>query len=210
MQDPISPPEMPEEEYKGAWRSGGRGRPPKGVDYEPTTSVAPIKKWKPRHQHIINLHVFEGKSNVEIAEIVGVTPQTVYNILRDPQGRRQIKEAMKIMADLSTNLQERFKLHSHEAVDVHVEVMRDSPKDDLRLKAAQNILDRAGHTPIQKKVELKGEIPADPALLSRLQKVLEEVKDHNIQFTPQPRAPEPEEEIVEAEFEVENDNDDAD
>jgi predicted transcriptional regulator len=139
---------------------------------------------------VVTLYV-AGYSNKEIADELGYTTQRVVQILKDPRAEKKTQKALSKLADNTTDVIERFRLYSNEALTTHVDIMRDSPKDDLRLKAAQNILDRAGHTPIQKKVELKGEIPADPALLARLNEALSDLEEHGINY-----------EIPEAEFEV--------
>lgn len=63
----------------------GEGRPARLTKWEP-------KKWKPLYQAMVLLHA-AGRSNVEIAERLEVTPQQVSNVLCSQQGKKHIERA---------------------------------------------------------------------------------------------------------------------
>lgn len=61
-------------------------------------SLAPIKKWTPRHEMVVSLHI-SGWSNLKIAEHFRITPVRVSQILCDPQAKALVRQANKTLRD---------------------------------------------------------------------------------------------------------------
>jgi predicted transcriptional regulator len=66
-----------------------------------------IKKWSPKHDAIIALHM-SGKSNIEISALLGLTKVRVSQVISDPTGRRLIQEAQdQLRTKLKDNVSDR-------------------------------------------------------------------------------------------------------
>lgn len=105
-----------------------------------------LKRLRARHHYMIRLKATGQYSNKEIANIVGVTPGTVSNVLNSELARQKLKylqeQADAQVIDLFKQLQELAPL----AVNQLAEVLQDpGAKYKDKIKAAKEILDRAGH-----------------------------------------------------------------
>jgi len=108
-----------------------------------------------KQKEIIRLSASGLYTNKEIAEIVGVTPQTVSNIINSELGQSQI-EILQGMRDAeAVDVSIMIKKLAPIALSIQQELML-SPdeKSELKSRIADSILDRAGHVPISKGVQL--------------------------------------------------------
>lgn len=102
------------------------------------------------HMEILRRH-FVGQKSVEIAEALGLSPVTVSYTINNPLAV-EILEQMQSGALASVqNVQERLKALAVDAVDVLEEMVTEpSAPPALRVRAAQDVLDRAGHGAVKK------------------------------------------------------------
>ncbi len=107
--------------------------------------------WSPR-ANIICLLAASGMKNVEIAEVLRISPQSVSNTINDPRAKDVIIQAQQHASENVLDLNQRLKETAAEAYEAVVEVMRNSEDERLRAKVGFGLLDRAGYTPIQRHV----------------------------------------------------------
>ena len=99
------------------------------------------------HREIARLAV-TGMKHKEIADVLGVTPATVSNTLNSSSMREKL-DSQRAARDASCeDVAARIKELSKIAVEIMNEMMF-ADKDDVKLRAAKDILDRAGYTPVQ-------------------------------------------------------------
>lgn len=126
-----------------------------------------------RHKQIVRLHV-QGYSNVQIAEFLGVTPQTVSNTLNSRIAHDQIQNLNEGIDDTVKEVAAHIQDIAPRAVQILEEMMEDeSVAGSTRARIADRILDRAGHMPTQKVQNLHGFVPS-PAALEALKKSAKE------------------------------------
>jgi hypothetical protein len=82
-------------------KNGKRGRP-KGRKNGQGRGLAPIKRWSPKHDMIVHLHVGL-KSNKEIADLVGMSEVRVGQVLRDPSATKIIGRVQEEIRDKMTD-----------------------------------------------------------------------------------------------------------
>lgn len=58
-----------------------------------STTLAPIQKWRPRHERIVRFHI-AGMSNDEIAAELDITTVRVSQVLNDPHAKRLVQQAI--------------------------------------------------------------------------------------------------------------------
>lgn len=94
---------------------------------------------QPRNQEIM-LRFLEGQSVEEIANHFDLTTNTIRNVLKSPLVEQEIERLSKLIAE--NGVTERIKNLSPEAIDTVRDTMRGSNKSELKLKAANSLLDR--------------------------------------------------------------------
>lgn len=110
-----------------------------GVDkYEP-------QKLNARHREMIRLHAL-GYKGVQIAQILGVTPQNVYDTLNTPLAQAFLQEIEEARNGSVQDVRERLQEISPLAVEVVLDVMQNGSETN-RLKAADKVLDKTGQKP---------------------------------------------------------------
>lgn len=110
-------------------------------------------KWEPqslnpRHREIMR-RLLEGATNLEIAESMDISPQTIV-LLRG--SKLFCAELAKLEESADFNVVRRAEALSNEALDTLKAAMRRGGTAALKLRAAESILDRAGYGKIEKKV----------------------------------------------------------
>lgn len=103
----------------------------------------------------VNVAVFKiaGYSNTQIAEIVGISRGQVAAHLANPDTEELLVTLRDSLSNAALDLLEQYQI---EAIQAIVDVMRSSEDDGMILKAAADILDRAGIPKVsrsEKKVE---------------------------------------------------------
>ena len=158
------------------------------------------KKWTQRHRMCVALSL-AGWTNNEICEQMDWSTAKVSITLSDPRAAHEQKNALAPIADVALTVSQQLENASTEAFEKTREIMRDATKDDVALKAAFGILDRAGYTPIRRELRLEGEIPADPEVLAAMQKTLAESASIKATYKIIPGEPE-NEDAEEADYEI--------
>lgn len=113
----------------------------------------PQERWQvtaltPRHREIMR-RLLEGATHKEIAQQMGLHPQTIYLI---SSSQLFIAELRKMEAEATFEIIKRADALAGEALDVLKRIMRDSKLDAVRKAAADSILDRAGYSKVEKKL----------------------------------------------------------
>lgn len=106
---------------------------------------------KHTHREILRLHVM-GHSNIEIADILEITPVVVSYTVTSELGKKIINQMELEMDATAVEVRERFTRLASISVATIADVMVNGDKSSDRLRAAQDILDRAGHKPVEKRV----------------------------------------------------------
>ena len=110
-----------------------------------------LKRLFGRHRQICRLHVLGGMDGQGIAQLMGVTPQTVYNVLGSELGVKLCEELSNGLDDEMREVQQRLQELSPIALDIVEETMLDEETPlPLKVKVADSILNRAGHNPAVK------------------------------------------------------------
>ncbi len=92
-----------------------------------------------------------GVSETDIAEIVDTTLDRVQQVIASPAAQVTFEKIYKnIINNNSESVQGRIASYANDAIDTVSSLMTNSEiRDDVRLKAAQDILDRSGSAPDQ-------------------------------------------------------------
>lgn len=120
-----------------------------GDIYSPAESEAPSgyepQKLNARHREMIRLHAL-GYKGVQIANILGVTPQNVYDTLNTPLAQAFLQEIEEARNGSVQDVRERLQEISPLAVETVLDVMQNGSESN-RLKAADKVLDKTGQKP---------------------------------------------------------------
>lgn len=164
-------------------------------------SYQPVN-WTSRHRNCVGLEL-AGYKNNEIATILDWSEGKVSVTLQDDRAAIDRLEMAGRIADKISDVHLSLQLLSHEAIKEAAEVMRFTEKDEVKLKAAFGILDRAGYSTVHKTEDVNKEaMPHE--VLDRMSEVLKEMNEHSQPYaTPSPVFEhEEEEEVQEADYEV--------
>jgi hypothetical protein len=95
-----------------------------------------------------------GQNNIEIAEALGVTPQTVSNIKNSPLAKEKVEELQNSMDERVRDIHKRIQALQPEALDALEGVLRgqydNDPHPVLKTKVATTLLAMGGNGPVQK------------------------------------------------------------
>lgn len=109
-----------------------------------------LNELQPVHRRVLELHAL-GLRNLEIAQELGITAQTVGNVLSAPVALAYSQSLEQDLADQHQATAEALQSHTLRAVETLAEIMEaETSTTTHKLKAAVSILDRAGHGPTQK------------------------------------------------------------
>jgi predicted DNA-binding protein (UPF0251 family) len=114
-----------------------------------------IKRLWGQQKEILRLIASGLYNNKQVAEFVGVTPQTVSNVINSALGKQAL-EMMEGAADSETvDLMVRIRALAPIALTVEEELMLDTETSGrLKHDIAGKVLDRAGYAPISKNLNL--------------------------------------------------------
>ncbi len=128
----------------------------------------PYTQILPQHVPIFLLRV-QGYTQTEIAELVGLSRFTVSQILRSLAGQKLITALyLEMGRENAESVMETIRDAAPAAVDTLIDTMQNG-KDEVRVKSALAILDRAGYGVVQKSENtVKVEIDATQATLLNL------------------------------------------
>ena len=125
------------------------GAPPPSAEGESKTPG----RWepqalRPRHREIMR-RLLEGASYVDIAEALGITPQSIMLVATSKMFRQELQEMEKA---LDYKVQQRAEDLSNEALDKLKVLMRKARSEALQMSCADKILVIAGYSRIEKKL----------------------------------------------------------
>lgn len=92
-----------------------------------------------RHHEIINLHV-RGFGNIDIAKIVGCTPQTVSNTVNGELAEKKISEIREIRDEESKVVAENIRVLTDKALQTYHEIF-DNENGEATLKERKDVAD---------------------------------------------------------------------
>lgn len=103
---------------------------------------------KSQHREIARLHV-EGLRPADIAREIGMNVQSVGHIIRDPLCQAHIQKLMDRADGSVIDVRKRLAEMNTKALD-KIDSLLDSEKtsDSVALRAAQDVLDRNGYSPV--------------------------------------------------------------
>lgn len=114
------------------------------------------------HHHEIVRRLVLGQKAVDIAKDLNIHPQTVSNVRNSPLVKAQIAKLQSERNESAATISERIKEISAEAVDVLEQAMSDADSPwNVRVSAAKDILDRAGHAPVQRRESVTAHLTLD-------------------------------------------------
>ena len=116
-----------------------------------------------------------GLKNKRIAEIVGMTPVMVSNIINSPVARIRLDE-MQSARDLDTvDVAKKIQTLQVKAVDYLEDVLEDdTAMTSTRVKVAQDLLDRGGHGAVRRQEILSAHLTSED--IDRIKQRAMEVK----------------------------------
>lgn len=100
-----------------------------------------ISDLDPKQQRFVHLYLTGSYTNKEIAQLLDIHQNTLYNWLRDDRVIEVINEIQKVEHE---TIETQLKAMRTKAINTMMELM-DSPIDGVRYQASKDILDRAGH-----------------------------------------------------------------
>lgn len=141
-----------------------------------------IKRFWGVHREIIRLHALGTHTGKDIADALGIAPQTVYNVLGLPEAEVELERYQKLRERGFQEVQEQLAELAPIALDIIEQDMTDptTPKS-LRTKLANQILDRVGHNPIQKVSVQQLNATVTPEFLSAVKERAKELKEQKSQ-----------------------------
>lgn len=129
-------------EHAARRQRNGAGDDAKRAQRDATKSATPALP--PRQAQIVD-RLLDGETNAEIAAALGIDRSTVWRVRTDPQIAAMVDAARELRM---FEIRDRLLDLSHRAVDVLGELMTNAATPPaVRVKAAAEILDRAGHLP---------------------------------------------------------------
>jgi FixJ family two-component response regulator len=106
-----------------------------------------------------------GQNNVEIAQALGVTPQTVSNIKNSPLAKEKVDELQGAMDENVKDIHKRIQALQPEALSTLEGVLRgeydQDPQPVLKTKVATTLLAMGGNGPVQKVHSLHEHVTRD-------------------------------------------------
>jgi FixJ family two-component response regulator len=107
--------------------------------------------WESHHEMIRRIAL--GQSNVEVAEALNVTPQTVSNIRNSPLAREKVQEFVKELDKEVVDISKRIQEFAPKALQVLEEIIEGRYEEaslQLRARTAESYMSRAGFGPVHK------------------------------------------------------------
>jgi len=108
------------------------------------------------HHNIIRMTA-AGLRGTQVAALLDITPQTVYNTLATDLAKAELARLRQGADEAFLDVQERLQLVSPSMLDILVEAALDPAESTkLRTDIANTLLDKAGHKPVQRTVTAVG------------------------------------------------------
>lgn len=104
-----------------------------------------IKTISQKHREMIR-RLLLGQSNIEIAEALDVTPQTVSNVKNSPIVQEKLEHMQTILDAETLDVSVRIQQLSHDAVAVYQQLLHSpNSKEETKRMVAKDVLDKAGY-----------------------------------------------------------------
>jgi hypothetical protein len=136
---------MPRPKRTPEERAGALGKEAESIRRKYKTKLNTRKRYVEGEQEAIGTNVavlkIAGYSNVQISKIVGISRNQVAEILEDARVKQLLVELRTNLTNAAIELLESYSI---EAIQALADVLRTSDDDGIRIKAASEILDRAG------------------------------------------------------------------
>ena len=117
----------------------------------PTPPARSLSILRPFHLEAIR-RLIEGQMVKDVARDIGITATHLSHLKNnDPLFKEALERGM---LNKEMDVLKRIQLTSFEALDVVRELMRTGRSENIRLQAAQTILDRAGYSKLEKRVSV--------------------------------------------------------
>jgi hypothetical protein len=110
-------------------------------------------KLKPKHLQMLLMSA-AGFSNGAIASATGYTESRISVILNHPDSLAVLSALISMAAEDTLDVKSRIQAHAGEALDIALDVMRNTRNDNVRKDAAFEILKMAGYSGVDKKATL--------------------------------------------------------
>ena len=132
------------------------------------------QKWTGTHRRMVALEA-AGYKPKDIASMTESTVSRVSIVLNDPRADLDRKDFASKVIEHVSDVQLKIAFHADEALEEILDSMRTCEDVKVRQRAAFDILDRAGYTPVRKEVRATVEqIPNEIA--SRMEQALQEME----------------------------------
>lgn len=109
-------------------------------------------KWKPHYIQVVR-RIFLGESKTAIGMDLGISVNTIDKIIESDRGQQVFMSLEENTIDTMREVQATAQSVAMEAIHEKINIMRNSGNEQLRNRAATELLALAGHTPTQR-VEL--------------------------------------------------------
>lgn len=115
-------------------------------EYARLNALTP-EDFSPRVKLALRLYVHGVcKTQVDAAKQAGLHPQTFHAILKTPAGKHYMQTAHQLIEQHAHDTNTLIQKLSHRAIEVIGTMMEDAGKEDVRLRAAQDLADRGSET----------------------------------------------------------------
>lgn len=133
-----------------------------------------------RNKEIIRLWSTGLYTQQEIADIIGLTQDTISKILNSELGRQQI-EMLDGVADLETvDLIANYRALAHVALSVQEDMLLDENRSDMiRNRIADKIQDRAGYAPVSRNMNLNVNAGLSKDELNSIKERAQEIREES-------------------------------
>lgn len=138
-----------------------------------------IKRLWGIHKEVCRLHVYGNCNGRDIAAMLNITPQTVYNILGSEKGKDEIARLSEARDEKFEDVQRRLEQLAPFALDTLEEaLLTDDEQVTIPVKVgiAKDLLDRAGHKPVTQVTLKSVSHRIDGKFLEEVRKRAEELK----------------------------------
>lgn len=128
------------------------------------------------HQHFRAIElILSGASASEVADHLGLHPNTIRRWLQDAEFRAQLEDSRRAAADAVNELiQARLREEAPKALDAIASLRDGARRESVRLAAAQDLLDRAGFRAPTRHVHAVANFVVTPELIEAMRAILAE------------------------------------
>ena len=119
-----------------------------------------LKRLRSRHHAVARL-IAEGYKHTEAAALVGITPQSIHLLMKDPSFQELVQHYISLSADKFVEVSEKLAGLAEDAIDVMTDRLEDDPDSveskDL-IKLIETAADRTGLGPTSTQLNINAEL----------------------------------------------------